>query len=78
MIKLEKIVKKGDIVSATVITVESNPETFNIVINVKTKEIVKNDRNYMDMYERMAFSKLLSLVDEYGDKLPKKAISAWF
>ncbi len=78
MLKLGNITREGNIVSAVVTTVEVNPQTFEVAVDIETKEILKNTLGEMNMYSRMAISKLFALANEHGNKIPKESGSAWY
>lgn len=78
MIKLEQIKRTDNIVYATVTTVEAHPQTFEIGVDLSEKRLIKNTLNKIDTNVGMAMAKLIKLSNEYGDKLPKKEVSAWY
>lgn len=78
MIKLEQIKRTNNIIYATVITVEVHPQTFEIGVDLSEKKLIKNTLNKIDTNVGMAMAKLIKLSNEYGDKLPKKEVSAWY
>lgn len=78
MVRLDNIKKNGDIISATVTTVEMDSKTFDIAFNIATNEIVNNTMGRMTMSVGMAIAKLIKLVEEQGDNLPKKTTSVWY
>lgn len=41
MLKLTNITREGNIVSAVVTTVEVNPQTFEVAVDIETKAILK-------------------------------------
>lgn len=77
MIEIINIVLSGVILSATVVPVE-DALSFEIAVNVETKNIVKNTSGQIDMYSSGAAHKLLKLYDEFGVNLPEKSGCAWY
>ena len=78
MIKLKDIKREGNIVSATVTTVEKTPQTFEVSVDVVSGKIHKNTLGRMSMDVGMAIGKLITLAEESGNKLPTKAESIWY
>ena len=78
MIKLKDIKREGNIVSATVTTVEKIPQTFEVSVDVVSGKIHKNTLGIMSMDVGMAIGKLITLAEESGSKLPTKAESIWY
>lgn len=78
MLRLYNIQRKGSIISAKVVTVENNPQTFLIEVDVKEKKLVSHTHGMMDSYVGMAMAKLIEMSEEYGNDLPKTGVSAWY
>lgn len=78
MIRLENIVRIGNIIKAHVQICQMEPEYFDIEVDLQEENLVNCTRD-MDMYVAQAIAKLVNLADEYGDKpIPKKATSVWY
>lgn len=78
MLRLNNIIRKGNFVSATVTTVEEEPRVFDITVDIFKQELVENSLGEMNMFVSMARNKLVKLAIEYGNKLPKEAVSVWY
>lgn len=78
MLRLENIQRKGSIISARVITVENNPQTFLIQVDVKERKLVSHTHDKVDSYVGMAMAKLIRVSEEYGNRLPKKEEAVWY
>jgi len=78
MINLKNISKIGNILSATVITVEAHPKTFEIAVDIVEKKLVKNTYGKIDMNVGMAMSKLIKLSEECCGSMPKESQSVWY
>lgn len=78
MIKLSNIKQTGDIVSATVETAEIKPKTFEVAINIITKEITKNTLGEMTESSRMAISKLFKQFHDPNSVVPQSSKCTWY
>ena len=79
LIKLEKITRNGNIISALITIMQTHPETFTIEVDVVEQRIVNCSRdNLTDMYVIQALAKIIKLSEESGDYLPQSTISAWY
>ncbi len=78
MLKLSNIKKKGTIISADVVTVETQPQKFRCSIDVKTQQTLEPILNTYNQYVNMAAGKLYMLYMEYGNKLPSYSECVWF
>lgn len=77
MIRLENIKINKNIISATVSTVETYPQEFEIVIDIKEEKLVSCTKPTRDSYVYQAMAKLIQLYHE-NDKMPKVAESVWY
>lgn len=79
MLRLTNIVRNGNIVSAIVTTVEANAISFEIVVDIKNKKLVKNTHEKIDTLVGKAMGRLIQLTKEYeGKKLPKETVCVWY
>lgn len=78
MIKLTEIKRANNIISAVITTVEMEPRTFKIALDLETDELVENTYGSMCMDVGMAKHKLRKLAEENGFDLPETAVSAWY
>lgn len=78
MIRLKDIKMNGNIISATVTTVEAHPITFEIAVDIVEKKLIKNTSGEIDMNVGMAMAQLIRLTEEYGNKIPEKSESVWY
>lgn len=79
MIKLENIVRKGNLISAHVVSIEFEPDIFDITVDIEKEEIVELSKERQDMYTSMAMAKLLEIANKYSaSNTPKTAVSACF
>lgn len=79
MLRLSNIKQNGDILSATAITDELEPQTFEVAVNVVTLAIEKNTLGEMNTYSRMAISKLFKAAKDKGLlNIPKGTEDIWY
>ena len=79
MLKLINIEQNGDIMSATAITDELEPQTFEVAVNVITLMIEKNTLGEMNTYSRMAISRLFKAAQDKGVLIiPKSTEKIWY
>lgn len=77
MIKLENIKMKNNVISALVTTVETNPQKFEISVDINKEKLTQCTRETRDTYVYMVMAKLIQLHHE-SNKLPEKAESVWY
>lgn len=79
MLRLIDIEQNGDIISATAITDELEPQTFEVAVNIVTLIIEKNTLGEMNQYSRMAISKLFKVAEDRGLlNMPKSTENIWY
>lgn len=78
MIELRNIIKHGSLISAAVTIVQTHPEKFTIEVDTAEQQIVSCSREKIDTYVAQAVAKLVSLAEEYGEKIPKESQSVWY
>ena len=79
MIRLTEIKRRCNIVSAVVTTVEANSISFEIVVDIKNKKLVKNTHEKIDTLVGKAMGRLIQLDKKYGGKkLPKETVCVWY
>lgn len=79
MIKLENIVRKGNLISAHVIINEGAFETFDIVVDIDEEVIISHTRGRIDMFVSHARTKLTEIGLTSTEKnTPKTATAVWY
>lgn len=78
MIRLAKIKRENNIISAVITTVETKPKTFKLALDLETDKLVENTYGRMCMDVGMAKHKLRTLAEENGYNLPETDISSWY
>lgn len=79
MLKLTEIKRKGNLISAHVVSVDPEPDIFDIVVDYKKEELVSMTKDCQDMYTSMAMSKLIEVAEKSTpSNTPKSAVTAWF
>lgn len=79
MLKLTEIKRKGNLISAHVVSVDPDPDIFDIVVDYKKEELVNMTKDCQDMYTSMAMSKLIEVAEKSTpSNTPKSAVTAWF
>lgn len=80
MINLKDIRLENDTIFAKVIPASKEDKPFDLVINAKKREIVKNTHGKMDDYVYFAMNSLLRSYDntQRGKSMPKEDVVAWY
>lgn len=79
MLRLTNIEQNGDIISATAITDELEPQTFEVAVNVVTLIIEKNTLGEMNTNSRMAIAKLFKIAQDMGKlNIPESTEDIWY
>lgn len=79
MIKLRKIKREGNLISANVEVCQTHPEFFDITIDVVEEKIVKTTRKTTDMCVGQAIAKLVNIAKTYSpSNTPKEESSVWY
>lgn len=78
MMHLTNIKRKDNIISADFKVLDGNGEQFHLDVDINTGEIVGNTRRAYDSYELKGRWKLIKICNEYGKRVPKEDVYAWY